>query len=47
MVIWHALGENKRAKSFGVEPKGKRPLERHVDGRIILNWIFKKLDWRT
>jgi len=27
------------------KPEGKRPLERpNVDGRIILRWIFRKLE---
>ena len=28
------------------KPEGKRPLgrPRHVDGRIILRWIFRKLE---
>ena len=26
------------------KPEGKRPLGRDVDGRIILRWIFRKLE---
>jgi hypothetical protein len=41
------LGGERSAQGVGGKPEGKRPLgDSYVDdGRIILRWIFRKLDW--
>jgi len=43
------MGERKGVNRVSVgKPEGKRPLGRPVvDGRIILRWIFRKLDVRV
>ena len=44
--MWRVWGENRGVhRVLRGEPEGKRPLGRQdVDGRIILRWIFRKLE---
>jgi hypothetical protein len=42
------MEETRKAyKTIVRNPEEKRPLERHVNGRILLKWILKKwdVDW--
>jgi hypothetical protein len=41
------MGEEKGVHKLLVgKPEGKRPLgDPDLDGRIILRWIFRKLEW--